>query len=270
MDVNGQSIRRALSIGTSDSSGLGGVNGDARVFAALGVYPMSVATAVAARNTRGLAAVAEVPEEVVIAQVDAVLEDIGADAIKIGALWSSAIAGNVADRLEAWGNDRVVVSPNLATVIEAGRLTADYLHTLHSDLFPRTFLLVLVWQELSLVMGEHIATREEALLVSRRLQADTGCAILVTSAAGDMSRDVLVSGDAVEEFPAAVHSGVHRDDVATVLTGALSGLLARGLDLTTAVHQAMRYRDDTLTQALPIGEGFLAPLHTLAPLSTTE
>ncbi len=264
MNGNRQSIRRALSIGTADSSGLGGVSGDARVFAALGVYPMSVVTAVAARNTRELAAVAEVPEEVVIAQIDAVLEDIGADAIKIGALWSSAIAGNIADRLEAWGNDRVVVAPMLATMSEAGRLTAEYLSTLRNDLFPHAFLLVLDWQELSLASGEAIATAEEALLACQRLQADAGCRILLSGAESDMSRDVFISGEDVEEFPAATPPDIHRDDVATVLSGALTGLLATGLDARAAVRRAMQIRDDTLTRALPIGDGVLAPLHTTA------
>ena len=59
------------------------------------------------------------PEEVVISQIDTVLEDIGADAVKIGELWSRAICENVADRLEAWGNDRIVVAPGLALLFEA-------------------------------------------------------------------------------------------------------------------------------------------------------
>lgn len=246
------------------------MGGDARVFAALDVYPMSVVTAVAARNTRELAAVAEVPEEVVIAQIDAVLEDIGADAIKIGALWSTAIAGNIADRLEAWGNDRVVVAPNLATLIEAGRLTAEYLATLRNDILPHAFLLVLNWQELPLATGESMATLEEALLVSRRLQAEAGCCILLSGVESDMSRDAFVSDDAVEEFPAAAPADVHPDDVSTVLSGAVTAFVAQGLDVVDAVRLAVRYRDEALSGALPIGDGVLAPLHTFAPRSRTE
>ena len=71
----------------------------------------SAVTAVTAQNTRGVFAVAEVPEEVIAMQIDVVLEDIGADAVKTGMLSSASIVETVADRLEAWGVERLVVDP---------------------------------------------------------------------------------------------------------------------------------------------------------------
>src|SRR3712207_7309728 len=115
--VSVQTPPKAMTIAGSDSGGGAGIQADLKTFAALGVYGASALTAVTAQNTRGVVAIAEVPEEVVAAQIDAVLEDIGADAGKTGMLSGAAIVEVVADRLEAWGLDRLVVDP----VMEIGR-----------------------------------------------------------------------------------------------------------------------------------------------------
>src|SRR5688572_32298749 len=100
-----------MTIAGSDSGGGAGVQADLKTFAALGVYGTSVVTAVTAQNTTSVLAIAEVPEEVVIHQIDGVLEDIGTDAIKTGMLSSGSIIEVVADRIEAWGIGNVVVDP---------------------------------------------------------------------------------------------------------------------------------------------------------------
>ena len=102
---------KALTIAGSDSGGGAGIQADLKTFAALGVYGSSVVTAVTAQNTRGVFAVAEVPEEVIAMQIDVVLEDIGAAAAKTGMLSSASIVETVAGRLEAWGVQMLVVDP---------------------------------------------------------------------------------------------------------------------------------------------------------------
>src|SRR5688500_9358470 len=100
---------KALTIAGSDSGGGAGIQADLKTFAAFGVYGTSAVTAITAQNTRGVFAVAEVPEEVIAMQIDVVLEDIGADAVKTGMLSSASIVEIVADRLEAWGVEHLVV-----------------------------------------------------------------------------------------------------------------------------------------------------------------
>src|SRR5829696_655125 len=102
---------KALTIAGSDSGGGAGIQADLKTFAAFGVYGSSVVTAVTAQNTRGVLAVAEVPEEVIALQIDVVLEDIGAAAVKTGMLSSASIVQTVAGRLEAWGVEMLVVDP---------------------------------------------------------------------------------------------------------------------------------------------------------------
>src|SRR3712207_4732044 len=100
-----------MTIAGSDSGAGAGIQADLKTFAAFGVYASSVLTAVTAQNTRGVFAVAEVPEEVIALQIDVVLEDIGAEAVKTGMLSSASIVETIAGRLEAWGVDKLVVDP---------------------------------------------------------------------------------------------------------------------------------------------------------------
>src|SRR5437667_11489777 len=104
------SIPRALTIAGSDSGGGAGIQADLKTFAALGVYGLSALTAITAQNTSGVRAALDLPPELIEAQIDAVLEDIGADAAKTGMLSSPAIIKAVAGRVRKW-NLRLVVDP---------------------------------------------------------------------------------------------------------------------------------------------------------------
>ncbi|HUB75779.1 MAG TPA: bifunctional hydroxymethylpyrimidine kinase/phosphomethylpyrimidine kinase, partial [Solirubrobacteraceae bacterium] len=94
-------MKRVLTIAGSDSGGGAGIQGDLKALARCGVYAMTAVTAVTAQNTLGVAAVHQVPAAIVRAQIDAVLGDIGADAIKIGMLGDAETVRTVADRLAA-------------------------------------------------------------------------------------------------------------------------------------------------------------------------
>src|SRR5438876_9845374 len=89
----------ALTIAGSDSGAGAGIQADLKTFAALGVYGTSVITAITAQNTRGVFGVHEIPTSLIAAQIDAVIEDIGADAAKTGMLSSAEIIIAVADRI---------------------------------------------------------------------------------------------------------------------------------------------------------------------------
>src|SRR5204862_2432644 len=96
-------VARALTIAGSDSGGGAGIQGDLKTFAALGVYGASAITAVTAQDTRQVYEVAELSPELVAGQIDAVLGDIAADAVKTGMLACRGIIGAVAERLARWG-----------------------------------------------------------------------------------------------------------------------------------------------------------------------
>ena len=104
-------ICKALTIAGSDSGAGAGLQADLKTFAALGVYGTSVVTAITAQNTTGVTRVLETPASVVAAQIDAVMDDIGADAVKTGMLANARIIRTVADKVRQHGIQRLVVDP---------------------------------------------------------------------------------------------------------------------------------------------------------------
>ncbi|MCU0563763.1 MAG: hydroxymethylpyrimidine/phosphomethylpyrimidine kinase, partial [Desulfobacterales bacterium] len=106
-----RTYRRALTIAGSDSGGGAGIQADLKTFAALGCFGMSAITALTAQNTQGVRGIHPVPPEFAAAQIAAVLEDIGADAVKIGMLYSAELIRTVASALARFGARNVVLDP---------------------------------------------------------------------------------------------------------------------------------------------------------------
>ena len=106
-----KNVPRVMTIAGSDSGGGAGIQADLKTFAALGVYGTSVLTAVTAQNTLTVAEVLELPTSLVSSQFDAVISDIGTDAVKTGMLSSSAIVRLVAEKIQAYGIMKLVVDP---------------------------------------------------------------------------------------------------------------------------------------------------------------
>src|SRR5438105_7033148 len=100
-----------MTIAGSDSGGGAGIQADLKTFQALGVYGTSALTAITAQNTLGVYAVHEIPTDVIAAQIDAVVEDIGVHAAKTGMLSSALIIRTVADRVRYWRIEHLVVDP---------------------------------------------------------------------------------------------------------------------------------------------------------------
>ncbi|MCH8898014.1 MAG: bifunctional hydroxymethylpyrimidine kinase/phosphomethylpyrimidine kinase [Chloroflexi bacterium] len=126
----------ALTIAGSDSGAGAGIQADLKTFAALGVYGTSALTAITAQNTVGVTAVHEIPTEVIAAQIEAVISDIGADAVKTGMLSSSAIVELVAQELKRHGVERLVVDPVMIAKSGYSLLQPEAVEALRSKLLP--------------------------------------------------------------------------------------------------------------------------------------
>src|SRR5689334_21161110 len=129
-----------LTIAGSDSGGGAGIQADLKTFAALGVYGASAITAVTAQNTRGVHAVQELAPDLVAAQIDAVLEDIGAGAAKTGMLASSPIIGAVAACLRRHSLDNLVVDPVMVAKSGDRLLRHDAVRALREQVLPLALL----------------------------------------------------------------------------------------------------------------------------------
>ena len=123
MEMTSRTPPRALTIAGSDSGGGAGIQADLKTFAALGVFGTSAVTAITAQNTLGVTAVAEVPLEVISDQIEAVVSDIGADAVKTGMLSSTEIVDCVAESVQKHELKPLVVDPVM--VAATGAQTAS-------------------------------------------------------------------------------------------------------------------------------------------------
>lgn len=159
-------IPKALTIAGSDSGGGAGIQADLKTFAALGVYGASAITAITAQNTRGVTAIHEVPPDVVAAQIRAVLEDIGADAVKTGMLSSAPIIVAVAGELRRFGIWRLVVDPVMVAKSGHHLLRPEAVQALREDLLPLAYVVTPNLPEAEVLAGwkleDDAAIREAA------------------------------------------------------------------------------------------------------------
>ncbi|HEV2127543.1 MAG TPA: bifunctional hydroxymethylpyrimidine kinase/phosphomethylpyrimidine kinase [Thermomicrobiales bacterium] len=255
-----------MTIGGSDSGAGSGVQADLKTFAALGTYGTSILTAVTAQNTREVAAIAEVPEEIVIAQIDTVAEDIGAQAIKTGMLGNRKLIQNVVDRLEAWGIPHLVVDPVMVSGSGVPLLASDALAPLRDELLPLAAVVTANLDEASALTGIDLTSRSQMEEAARALR-EMGPSVVVIEGGQmeDLKADLVMNGDTTEwlEAPPAPTPNAH--GAGCTLSAAIAALLAHDCEPFEAIRLARLYLTNALEHAYRVGEG-LSPVNHFAPL----
>ncbi|HYJ13334.1 MAG TPA: bifunctional hydroxymethylpyrimidine kinase/phosphomethylpyrimidine kinase [Thermomicrobiales bacterium] len=259
-------LPKAMTIAGSDSGGGAGIQADLKTFAALGVYGSSVITAVTAQNTVEVAAIAEVPEEVVIAQIDTVVEDIGASAAKTGMLSGRSIIQNVADRLVAWGIPWLVVDPVMVSKSGVPLLQSNAVDALKSDLLPIASIVTPNLAEAEILANMSITTPDDIREAARRIAA-LGPGIVIVKGGHLEGPPVDLVFDGHEFLPIEGERIQTRNTHGTGCTfsAAITALLAHGLQPIESIQLARRYLESTLRHSYPIGEGH-SPVNHFAPL----
>src|SRR3954452_12962318 len=168
------SVPRALTIATSDSGGGAGIQADLKAFAAAGAHGMSVLAALTAQNTTAVTAIHELPSDFVVAQLDAVFDDIGVGAAKTGMLFSRRLIDTVAGYLET-RRIPLVVDPVMVASSGATLLAPDAVDVLVGRLFPLATVITPNFNEAVVLVGK--GTRRE---LAERLHALGGAAVVVT------------------------------------------------------------------------------------------
>ena len=153
-----QQYVRVLTIAGSDSGGGAGIQADLKTFAALGCYGMSAITALTAQNTLGVTAIHAAPPEFLAAQIDAVLGDIGAHAVKIGMLHAPEIVRTVATAIDRHAITQVVLDPVMVSATGAALIEPPAVRAIVAELFPRASLITPNLDEAVLLLGRPIAS----------------------------------------------------------------------------------------------------------------
>lgn len=259
-------LPKALTIAGSDSGAGAGIQADLKTFAALGVYGTCVVTAVTAQNTVEVAAIAEVPDEVVIAQIDTVVEDIGSQAVKTGMLSGKTIIQNVADRLEAWGIPWLVVDPVMVSKSGAPLLQPNAVSALKKDLLPLASIVTPNIPEAEILADMSIVTADDMREAARRIAALGPKIVIVKGGHLDGPPiDLVFDGEVF--LPVEGERILTRNTHGTGCTfsAAITALLAHGLPPMEAIQLARRYLESTLRHSYSIGEGH-SPVNHFAPL----
>jgi hydroxymethylpyrimidine/phosphomethylpyrimidine kinase len=246
----------ALTIAGSDSGAGAGIQADLKTFAALGVYGTSALTAITAQNTLGVRAVEELSPAIVAAQIDAVIEDIGADAVKTGMLASAAIVETVAERLRHHGITQVVVDPVMVAKSGDRLLREDAVQALRQTLLPLALVVTPNLPEAEALAGMAVRGRGELEEAARRIAALGAHYVLVKGghAPGDPV-DVLFDGHVFQEFHGARVQTRNTHGTGCTLSAAIAAHLARGAPVEEAVKRAKDYLTVALRTAYPIGHG---------------
>jgi hydroxymethylpyrimidine/phosphomethylpyrimidine kinase len=245
-----------MTIAGSDSGGGAGIQADLKTFAALGVYGTSVLAAITAQNTRSVLAIAEVPEEVVALQIDAVLEDIGADAVKTGMLSSAAIVETVADRLDAWGVRSLVVDPVMIAKSGDNLLQPTAVRAVQRTLLPLALVVTPNIPEAIVLSGRPAGTLEEIHDAARAI-ADLGPAYVVVKGGHREGEpiDVVYDGVGFTELTAERIETANTHGTGCTFAAAIAAYLAHGLAPLDAISAAKRYLTEALRRSYPVGAG---------------
>lgn len=248
----------ALTIAGSDSGGCAGVQADLRTFAALGVHGTSAITAVTAQNTRGVAAFEPVSGRLIASQIDAVLEDIGADAVKTGMLPTPDAIFVVAERLSAWGVNNLVVDPVMVATSGDRLMSEEAVQTLKEELFPVACLITPNLAEAGVLLGNSLESPEEIEAAGPSLLALGVTAVLVKGGhfAGTFPADdyLFINGKCLR-LKAARISTSHTHGSGCTLAAAIAAWLAKGLALEEAVIQAKGFVTHAIENSYPVGSG---------------
>ena len=235
---------RVLSIAGSDSGGGAGIQADLKTFSALGCYGMTAITAITAQNTQGVRAIHGIPPDMLRAQIDAVAEDIGVDAVKIGMLHDPEVVRVVVKAIARHHMLQVVLDPVMVAT-SGDRLMADEtVHVLVQELFPLVTVITPNLDEAALLLGRTIDGADALDEAASALLALGAPAVLLKGGhlPGDLVIDVLALAGGgrlrLQSPRIATHNG---HGTGCTLSAAMAAHLALGLPLAQAVEKARAY-----------------------------
>jgi len=252
---------RVLTVASSDSGGGAGIQADLKAFARCGAFGMSAIVALTAQNTLGVTAIHELPPDFVRAQIEAVLSDIGADAVKTGMLFSAPLIACVARTLAGRGLP-LVVDPVMVASSGARLLQPEAVSTLVAELFPLATVVTPNLPEAQALTG---LDTEDRVLLSERLVAMGAPAALVTGGHGASAEDHLFDGVTHMGIPVARHAVAATHGAGCTHSAALAAGLAAGLPLAAAAKQASVVAGDAVAYGLAGIGGGDGPVNVLHP-----
>jgi len=260
---------RVLSIAGSDSGGGAGIQADLKTASALGCYGMTAITAITAQNTCGVRAIQALPPELLAQQIDAVVEDIGVDAVKIGMLHDAAVVRVVAAAIRRHGFAQVVLDPVMVATSGDRLIAEDTMAVLVHELFPLASLITPNLDEAGWLLGRSVASEDALEAAARDLHALGAPAVLLKGGhlPGPQVIDLLWLPQRLLRWEDARIASRNTHGTGCTLSTAIACHLALGHPLVEAVALAREYvRSALLAGAdMRLGQGHGPLAHGHAP-----
>ncbi len=249
-DLETMKYNRVLTIAGSDSGGGAGIQADIKAISACGCFATSAITAVTVQNTLGVSGVHPIPIEIIEGQIEAVLSDIGSDAIKIGMLHSAEVVHAVCRQIDKFGIKNIVLDPVMVSTSGHKLIEDSAIESLTSELIPRARVITPNIPEAEILLGCKIESQSQMHEMARRLSFGGKVSVLLK--AGHLTDssvvDVLYNAedDTITELVSERLSTVNTHGTGCTLSSALAAQLAKGLELTEAARQAKNYINSAL------------------------
>ena len=262
----------ALTIAGSDSGGGAGIQADLKAFSALGTYGCSVITALTAQNTMGVQGIFDTTPEFVRAQIDSVFTDLAVNAVKIGMLSQEPMIRAVADGLDAYNVELLVVDPVMVATSGDKLLQDNAINTLKECLIPKATVITPNLSEAAVLLDTKVpATIEEMETMVEPLLALGSRSVLIKGGhlGSEESADLFHDGETLHCLTSPRYPTENTHGTGCTLSSAITALLAQGVELTDAVKQAKDYIAQAIAHAdeLQIGSGH-GPVHHFHALWT--
>ncbi|WP_068617484.1 bifunctional hydroxymethylpyrimidine kinase/phosphomethylpyrimidine kinase [Paenibacillus tuaregi] len=253
------SIPRVLTIAGSDSGGGAGIQADLKTFQELGVYGMSVITAVTAQNTVVVSDVFPLPPETVRRQLTAIGEDLGPHAVKTGMLYSSEIIEAVVQSVKRWEWRNLVVDPVMLSKSGASLLQDEAVDDLVHRLLPLARLITPNLPEARLLTGVDIVDEDSMRLAAERISRFGVGGVLIKGGhfheEGETSQDYLFTGTEEFWFSGPRYKTRHTHGTGCTLSSAVASGLAQGLSVQEAVALGKSFIEAAISQPISMGAG---------------
>jgi hydroxymethylpyrimidine kinase/phosphomethylpyrimidine kinase len=244
---------RVLSIAGSDSGGGAGIQADIKTISACGCYAATAITAITIQNTLGVHDVMKIPAEIVEKQISDVLDDIGADAIKIGMLTDEAVVEAVSRQLRRHADIPVVIDPVMVSTSGRQLIDTTAIHVMKSQLLPLATIITPNIPEAEILLDMSIKNKEDMQKAVCRLSTEYHTSVLLKGGhlEGDTLVDLFYDGTLMELPSMRIYSP-NTHGTGCTLSSALASMIAR----KEPIDEAVRHAKDYVTHAIIAGAGY--------------
>jgi hydroxymethylpyrimidine/phosphomethylpyrimidine kinase len=256
--VSMKAIAKALTIAGSDSGGCAGIQADLKTFGALGVHGMSVIVSVTAQDTQRVYDVADLPLSNIEAQITAVMEDIGPDAVKTGMLPSGEIISLVERKMREYSVRKLVVDPVMVSTGGDRLIKEEAIAVLKNCLFPRALVVTPNLKEAEILINGRITSHGELRDAAIAIRQFGAHSVVIKGGhfeTENESLDLFYDGRQFLDFRAARVKTHNTHGSGCTFASAIAGYLALGRDLEEAIAHAKQYVTEAIRRSFSIGQG---------------